>query len=377
MDITVHSHDEKGINVVTPPVGNDCGGTMVNRKFEKFLQEIVESNDKSDFSFLKGERRPKRMAVLNLLLYKEFEKQKVAFGDTYSESLEGEPLPILLPREFVDFYGMEKIKTGITALKDDERIEWEDSTIYIAPSKFAEFFEPAIKGILECIEEVFAKLEKKIDTVFLVGGFGGCKYTYEKISKMLKTKFPERQLDVFVPKDHKLAVAQGAVHYRLKPDMIRSRIMDASYGTDFAPEFNPLLHDHHYGGLDHTGTPRVKDVYMRYVEVGEQISSDEVVTGELAPINNSATEMKICIYSSFDKGVKYISTPDGNPAPSVRKIGELRVDIPNPDNLPREKRGVELTMDFSHTEIQVRARYVVTGEEVKVVADFLSSQVST
>ena len=51
------------------------------------------------------------------------------------------------------------------------------------------------------------------------------------------------------------------------------------------------------------------------------------------------------------------------------------MNIPNPDNLPREKRLVELTMDFSHTEIQVRARYVITGEEVKVVADFLSSQV--
>ena len=374
MDITAHSHDEKGIKVVTPPVGNDCGGTTVNRKFSKFLQEIVEPNDKSVFSFLEDGNRSERMAVLNVLLYKEFEDQKVSFGD--ESSLEREPLAVQLPPKFVNFYGIDKIKTGIAALKDD-RVELEDSTIHIAPSKFAEFFEPAIKGILECIEKVFAQLEEKVDTVFLVGGFGGCKYTYEKISTMLKTKFPQRQLDVFVPQEHKLAIAQGAVQYRLKPDIICSRIMDASYGTDFAPEFNPLIHDHRYGGLDHTGTARVKDVYMRYVEKGEQISSDEVVTGELAPINNSATDMKICIYSSFKKGVKYISTPDGNPDPSVRKVGELRVDIPNPDNLPREKRGVELTMDFSHTEIQVRARYVITGEEVKVVADFLSSQVSS
>ena len=67
-------------------------------------------------------------------------------------------------KKIVDFYGLDKIKTGITA-------------IFIAPSKFAEFLKPAIKGILECIEEVFSQLEDRVDTVFLVGGFGGCKYT--------------------------------------------------------------------------------------------------------------------------------------------------------------------------------------------------------
>ena len=56
--------------------------------------------------------------------------------------------------------------------------------------------------------------------------------------------------------------------------------------------------------------------------------------------------MNICLYSSFEKGVKYIATPDGNPNPAIRKIGELNVDIPNPDNLPREQRRVELTMDL-------------------------------
>ena len=182
---------------------------------------------------------------------------------------------------------------------------------------------------------------------------------------------------IVVPNEHKLAVAHGAVKYRLKPDMIHSRTMDASYGTDFAPTFNPLIHDTSYVGMDRTGTLRVKDVYMKYVEKGEQMSSEEVVTAELVPINNETTTMNICLYSSFEKGVKYITTPDGNPNPSIRKIGELNVDMPNPDNLPREKRQVELTMDFSHTEIQIRARYLVTGEEVKVVADFLTTQVTS
>ena len=347
-----------------------------------FLQEIVETS-RSGFVEEGGhrseERMAERMAIMNnLRMYKEFEDQKCNFGDSTSsctELLSGKPLAVLLPQKFVNFYGNDKIKTSIAALKD-ERIELEDGTIFIAPSKFAEFFEPAIKGILECTERVFAQLGEKVDTVFLVGGFGGCKYTYEKISAMLKNKFPERKLRVFVPVNHKLAVARGAVKYRLKPDVICSRIMDASYGTDICPVFNGAFHRPAPKIKDRTGTIRSKDVYLQYVEKGEQISSDEVVTSKLCPIDNSATKIKIRIYSCLNKGVEYISTPDGNPDPSIRKIGELCVDIPNPDNLPKEKRLVELTMDFSHTEIQVRARYVITGEEVKIVVDFLSSYVS-
>ena len=379
VDITVHCHDQQsGVRVITPPAGNACGGTMVNREFSMFLQEIVE--DKPDFArFIGSGNRFERMAVLNQLLQKYFEDQKASFGDTASargygeELLTGDKLAIKLPHQFIQFYGFDKIEAGIAAL-DDDRVELEDDVIYITPSKFASFFAPAIQSILECIKDVFERIKEEVDTVYLVGGFGGFKYTYEKISSMMKAKFPRNKIQIVVPKDHKLAAVQGAVKYRLKPDVISSRVMDASYGTDFAPEYNPLLHDRHYAGLDLTGTPRVKGVYMKYVEKGEKISSDEVITGELYPLSNFTESMTICLYSSFDKEVKYVTTPDGNPNPSIRKIGELIIDMPNPEKLPREERRVELTMDFSHTEIQIRARYLLTGEEKKTVAEFLSTQ---
>ena len=54
------------------------------------------------------------------------------------------------------------------------------------------------------------------------------------------------------------------------------------------------------------------------------------------------------------------------------KIGRLVIEVPNPDNLPLEERIVDVTMDFSGTEIQAKAKYRVTGKEVKTVCDFLS-----
>ena len=284
VDITVHHHDqEQGVKVVISPVGNDCGGTMVNREFAKFLQGIVDDSEGTGFTkFLTTSNRSEhaqRVAVLNGILFDEFEIQKVSFGSSTSghsslESLNGDELVIKLPHRFTQFYGLDKIEAGIEALNDD-RVQLEDDTLFIAPSKFAGFYEPAIKGILECIEGVFGELEEEVNTVYLVGGFGGCKYTYDKVFSMVQSKLSHKGLRIIVPNEHKLAVAHGAVKYRLKPDVIHSRTMDASYGTDFAPIFNPLIHDTSYVGMDHTGTLRVKDVYLKYVEKGEQMSSDE------------------------------------------------------------------------------------------------------
>ena len=130
----------------------------------------------------------------------------------------------------------------------------------------------------------------------------------------------------------------------------------------------------YYIGIDSNGIPRRRDVFLCYIEKGEVISSDEVVTKELIPLNNSSAKMIIDLYSTYDKDVEYIKDEDEKAILSIRKIGEIRVDIPNEKGLPRESRSVELTMDFSHTEIQVRARYTVNNKEVKVTIDFLTDQ---
>ena len=365
VDIT--TLQDKGVKVITLPVGNNCGGSMVNQEFAKFLQGIVDDSGFAQFLKSTNSNSSQFAAVLNVLLYIYFEDQKESFCQSF-----GELLCIQLLPQFIQFYGIHKISAGIKALNDD-RVMLEDNMLYIAPSKFAGFFEPAIQGILECVEVVIEKLEEDLNTIYLIGEFGGCKYVHEKVSSMVAGKFAHRRLRV-IPIEQKHAVAHGAIKYCLKPDTIHSRTMDASYGIGFTPaEFNPLIHDTNYAGIDHTGTLQVKDIYVKYIEKEELLSSEEVVTAELVPIDNATTTMNICLYSSFEKGVKYISTPDGNPNPSIRKIGELNVDMPNPNNLHQDERRVELTMDFSYTEIQIRARYLVTGEEVKVATDFLKN----
>ncbi|XP_019859370.1 PREDICTED: heat shock 70 kDa protein 12A-like [Amphimedon queenslandica] len=382
VDITAHRHnEEQGIEVITEPIGNDCGGMKVNQEFSKLLQKIVKDEGCCAFSrFLDTKESgvlATRKAIINKLL-NLFETAKVTFGNTAcgKDSLpvgqDDDDIAIELPYQFVEFYGVEEIESGVAALQDD-RIELDDTTLYMKFSLVAELFQPAIDGILSCTASVLERLKGDIDTIYLVGGFGGCKYVYEKISTLNQAKYKEHNIRIIVPKDHSLAVAQGAVKYRLEPDIICSRIMDATYGTDICPPYLPGRHDRKYFvGIDSRGIPRRRDVLLHYVDRGEVIKSDEVVTAELCPLSDAAKSMKIDLYSTLDKDLEYIKDEEEKPIPSVRKIGQIEVDMPNQESLPREKRLVEMTMDFSHTEIQVRAHYTVTGMQVKTTLDFLT-----
>ena len=386
VDITAHRHnEEQGIEVITEPIGNDCGGMKVNQEFSKLLQKIV--NDEGNFAkeafsrYLDTKESgvlATRKAILNELLNRRFEFAKVTFGskacgkDSLPVGQDDDDIAIELPYQFVEFYGVDEIESGVTALQDD-RVELDDTTLYLKFSLVAELLQPAIDGILSCTTSVLERLKGDIDTIYLVGGFGGCKYVYEKISTLNKANYKEHNIRIIVPKDHSLAVAQGAVKYRLEPDIICSRIMDATYGTDICPPYLPGRHDRKYFvGIDSRGIPRRRDVLLHYVDRGEVIKSDEVVTAELCPLSDAAKSMKIDLYSTLDKDLEYIKDEEEKPIPSVRKIGQIEVDMPNEESLPREKRLVEMTMDFSHTEIQVRAHYTVTGMQVKTTLDFLT-----
>ena len=383
VDITAHRHnEEQGIEVIAEPIGNDCGGMKVNREFSKLLQKIL--NDKGDgpedfaryFCIDDKAVLATRKATVSELLYEQFESAKVIFGSKacgkeFAAEDDAE-IEIELPYQLVEFYGVREIKSGVAALQDD-RIELEGTNLYMKFSLVAELFQPAIDGILSCTSSVLDRLKGDIDTIYLVGGFGGCKYVFEKISSLNEANYREYNIQIIVPKDHSLAVAQGAVKYRLEPDIISSRIMDATYGTDICPKFLHGCHDEKYFlYTDSYGIPRQRDVLLHYVDKGEVIKSEEVITAEFWPISNDAKSMKIDLYSTFDKNLEYIKDEEEKPILSVRKIGQIEVDMPNEQLLPREKRIVEMTMDFSHTEIQVRAHYTETGMQVKTTLDFLT-----
>ena len=361
VDITAHIEKSGSIQVDNIPTGNAWGGTQVNEAFSQLLQKLVRDPEYEKFIAL-GEHS-KQMAIVNGILYDEFETQKVSFGQCKNKEM-----AIELNAKFASCYD-KAIKQEVKKMKG---IEYEDDRLYIDESLAeSQLFGPTLRGIIDCTIEAIKEGGSRINTFYLVGGFGGCKYIHEKVTAAIKKV--KGSCNVIVPVDPHLAVATGAAMWRKNPEKIKARKSDATYGIVVTIPFNSEKHDEHYKYFDDEENKyRCDYVFCVFMEKGTMATAEEVISTNMMPAKDTSTQMFIGIYSTPNIGIQY--TVDKKGESTVSRIGQLVLDVPNPDNLPRNKRIADITMDFSGTEIQAKAKYRVTGKEVKTVCDFLSAQ---
>ncbi|XP_019855413.1 PREDICTED: heat shock 70 kDa protein 12A-like [Amphimedon queenslandica] len=359
VDITIHDKSNGRISVVLPPMGNTWGGTTVNEALSAILEEVLD--DKGFEAFIKSDANAK--AALNKLFYEDFEEVKKLFGDAKEDM---EEIAIILPMKLMNFYCNDKLQKAKQVNMDYDP---EDGSLSIGHNLLEEkVFKSTVDKIIECMREAFDHLTDPIDTVYLVGGFGGCRFVSQKI----KEAITQHCGNIVCPVQPDLAVVRGAVMWRKDPNIIQSRVADATYGTSVNAIFNPEIHDEDYVFEDKEDHEEYCScIFKVFVLKGEAIK-DEEYKATFIPGRQEDIKAHIPIYCTGDDGVQYTRDKEGEL--TVRKIGELVLDIPNPDNLPREEREYDVFMDFSGTEIQARAQYSITGEEVKTVCDFLSKQ---
>ena len=369
IDITAHVEADGGIVVQNVPTGNAWGGTQVNEGFYKLLQEIV--SDPGFKKFIASEDLTKNQATLNKIVYSEFEKQKVLFGQGKMEDIAVE-----LPRNFVRFYEKALIE-GVGKMSGTDYDPDENDTLYIDKSiTESKLFGPAIQGIIDCTLSAIEKIDNCPSTFYLVGAFGGCKYVHEKVSPAIKSHYQSKghkgTCSVLVPPTPHLAVATGAAMWRKNPEKFKARRVDATYGIGSAIPFDPKKHNEAFKYfVDDRKKYYCNNTFNIFLEKGELAKANEAITTTLTPTREADTTMNISIYSTPQLGIQYIS--DENNKLIVTTIGKLVIDIPNPDKLPLDQCKVDITLDFSGTEIQAKAHYRVTGKEVKTVCDFLST----
>ena len=69
------------------------------------------------------------------------------------------------------------------------RVEGHGDKMRIHESKMAEFFQPTINGIAGLIKSYLEEHNiLTIDTIYWVGGFGGCTYLCNQLEKVIKEK---------------------------------------------------------------------------------------------------------------------------------------------------------------------------------------------
>ena len=367
VDISAHkvsSTPDRHLQVVHPPTGNDCGGSKVNKEFEKFLETLVDDNG---FSKYLQSRDPvinaNHSADLNELVNKTFEEQKVIFG---SKGGVGLKVAIRLPFSFLDVY-KDDIDKGIRQM-EDVRLTRVGQDLRIEYSDMDDLFQPVVKRMLECISQTLREVDAKVDTIYLVGGFGGSKYIYKKIRQRFGDSYK-----CITPAEPGFAVIRGAVLFRQHPDIVHARKVDATYGVATNISFNPLIHNPDYKWVDDDGEEKCSNLFSAAAERGDLVCTEEVFKKVFWPTKHLQTSASIPIYSTLEKDIWYTTGKRGNGSrnTTIYKIGELQVQMPV---ITGDKdRNVDVMFDFSHTEIHVKAYDCTSGNEIKVALDFLSA----
>ena len=377
VDITSYHIDQHGnFHVVDKASGNDWGGTRVNEMFTtQFLETVVDDPSFKQFlSVSDPQIQQKHKADLNKLIYGEFEQEKVNFGNEEDDD-KRVPAVINIPSSFLKFY-KEKLQAAIKSHYSDVA-ELDEHELSIEPQKMKQFFQPAIENICQSASEALEKVQKKdlaneTQAVYLVGGFGGCKFIKKVVQEyLLNQRGPE--LKVFVPIENKLAVACGAIMFRQKPEIIWARKAEATYGDIVGAIFIPGLHDPAYKTVNEDGVERCSCLFRPFIEVDDTICANEVLQNTIIPRGSEATEMRYIVYSSDKRGIWYARDKDTKQVRGVQKIGKLVFDLKGIPGESRHDKKIILTIDFSQTEIQLKAHHEKSKKEVKVVLDTLDS----
>ncbi len=362
VDIATHGIISAHVHELAPSAGNMSGGTTINEKFHVFLSSFVDDPGFTQyFSVYDAVEKSRRMSEINKIVYTTFEDQKMCFGNQ-----ERDDFVLEFPFAFAVEFGERMEEKAGSLNHTNVQIEEDGSRMRLSRAKMVEFFQPTIDEISELMCEHIRseKLVAVIDTIFWVGGFGGCKYLRSQLQEAINREF-KKSFKYSCPSEPQLAVVRGALAFRYDPSVILQRKADATYGIACRIPFVQGKHQPNYCEDDEEDRNKkwCDNIFSTFIERGESICTNQVFVSKYSPIKRSQRTIQFTFYSAPHTNVWYTTEP------GVTEIAKMEVNIAG-YGLDRE---IEVVFDITHTEIQVCARDKQSKREYKIVVDFLFS----
>lgn len=142
----------------------------------------------------------------------------------------------------------------------------DDCNLLVAPTEIIKHvFDPVVKQVLDLVDSQFHKVDKKLDAIFLVGGFGQSAYLFTK----LKAKFYPQVRLVCTPSRGEMAIVRGAVLMGLNPRFVKQRVVRRTYGYECALEFEEGLDPEELKTKTKDGDAYCNKRFLQYALKGE------------------------------------------------------------------------------------------------------------
>ncbi|XP_062582421.1 heat shock 70 kDa protein 12A-like [Saccostrea cucullata] len=305
VDITVHEKVEnRRLREIHKATGGACGGTAVDKEFEKHLTDILGEK------VMEKLRKEKPEYYLDIFRDFEVVKRSLASERTY---------PIRMSIPAVTLNELCEKNVGKTLEEVFERSvgsKVERDKININVETMKSFFDPSIHEIIEHMQKVVDNPKTKgISIILLVGGSAESIYIQTEIKKSFNS------VRFVMPPEAGLSVVKGAVIFGHDPSLIKSRILRFTYGMSICPEFDPEIHPEAkkitVGGVD-----RCRDCFDVIISAGTEVEIGHRTCRVCTPTSPFQLLAAVKIFCTSEKEVKY--TDDEG----CFLLGELPVPLP-------------------------------------------------
>ncbi|XP_038132879.1 heat shock 70 kDa protein 12A-like [Cyprinodon tularosa] len=333
IDITVHEVQDGGaLKELHKVSGNNLGGQTVDRKFKKFLREILPDGVWDEFE----QNSP---SSAQRIMY-DFTRLKQSDTD----------IQISCPFKLVS---LAKEKSGTeNFIKSDPDASWDGDYIKISQDKLRSFFKESLEGITHNLREIFNS-GLNVNYILLVGGYAQSKILQQHIIDQFG-----HECKVLCPFRAQEAIVRGAVEFGRNPQVVISRKSSYTYGFAVCEKFDERKHKQEKkftaGGVEWSD-----DIFRKLVEEGEDVGSEETRKFLCGPITADQRKIMFIFYRSFSKDLVYVDDW------GVDEVGSFIVDITGGHK-------VNLEIQFGSTEITATGINLISGEKQTVKIEFMT-----
>lgn len=332
---------------MTSATGNDFGGTSVDKRYFKLLDEI--------FKGLLSTVLKKENPDLYLEIFRDFEVLKRMISHNKTDMV-NVTIPFSTIDEICKTHLSTSVKQVLQTSQYGSEIQVKGDKLRFNVELMKKLFSPTLDGIIDCIKNVFKRPEADgVSHLLIVGGFSGCSLVNEAIRKQFVGK------RVIIPDEAGLAVLRGAVLFGHNPTYIQSRVMRYTYGVEVMNDFEEPIHDKKYMVLK-DGVKKCGKLFEILIKKGESIKAGTKVSEEYCtPVRNQKS-MVFSIFITTENSAKYTDEEGCIPlGKAVLKFSKL-VD---------EKRFVDVDYVFGNTELGIIAVDRESQDEVKATLELV------
>ena len=243
-------------------------------------------------------------------------------------------------------------------------VTFKNGCMHISSKLLNSFIQSQADKIVEHLQQLFVSKDIAVNAIYKVGWFSEAAILSRAIDKFCLSK----NITPIHPKTSAIAVAYGAVIYGFNPKVVTQRVSSFTYGIAYMSEvksYEFVPDEHLY--FNKEGKKFHKHLFTKAMEIDEKIteSNSEFVT-EYMPVEKDEEELDIIFYKSTKPEVGHITDA------GTEQLG--RFTVPLGDVSKGYDRKIQVTLNFSGTEIFAIGKDMQTGKMVCISMDFLSSE---